>query len=184
MTSQHWFRQLDGTKRVPKKHGCVTISRWLNKSPNLGNVSHKQGEVTPKQWAEMRTVSGRSSLKMIFAAILTYMCQRVVPLSNAITQYMYSSNIIDMPHVFSPRFVTQIFVAGKKLLLWSVLCVFIRLYEFTTDFLLWIARPLWFLVVSYHDITVILMYNQIQSQRGQQSILVFLWRLTSENVNA
>ena len=144
----------------------------------------KQGEVTPKQWAETRTVSGRSSLKMIFAAILTYMCQRVVPLSNVITQYMYSSNIIDMPHVFSPRFVTQIFVASIKLLLRSILCAFIRLYEFTTDFLLWIARPLWFLVVSYHDIAVILMYNEIQSQRGQQSILVFLWRLTSENVNA
>ena len=28
------------------------------------------------------------------------------------------------------------------------------------------------------------MYNEIQSQRGQQSILVFQWRLTSENVNA
>ena len=110
--------------------------------------------------------------------------KRVVPLNNTIPQYMYSSNIIDMPHVFSPRFVTQIFVAGKKLLLRSILCVFIRLYEFTTDFLLWIARPLWFLVASYHDMTVILMYNEIQSQRGQQSILVFLWRLTSENVNA
>ena len=32
--------------------------------------------------------------------------------------------------------------------------------------------------------TATLMYNEIQSQRGQQSILVFLWRLTSENVNA
>ena len=31
--------------------------------------------------------------------------------------------------------------------------------------------------------TATLMYNEIQSQRGQQSILVFLWRLTSENVN-
>ena len=38
----------------------------------------------------------------------------MIPLSNTIPQYMYSSNIIDMPHVFSPRFVTQIFVAGKK----------------------------------------------------------------------
>ena len=28
------------------------------------------------------------------------------------------------------------------------------------------------------------MYNEIQSQRGQQSILIFLWRLTNENVNA
>ena len=59
-------------------HGVFDINytRWLNKSPNLGNVSHKQGEVTPKQWAETRTVSGRSSLKMIFAAILTYMCEK------------------------------------------------------------------------------------------------------------
>ena len=173
---------VDREARIAMSHIYISWinARWLNKSPNLGNVSHKHGEVTPKQWADTRTVSDRSSLKMIFAAIMTYMCE----LSNTIPQYMYSSNIIDMPHVFSPRFVTQIFVAGKKLLLRSILCDFIRLYEFTTDFLLWIARPLWFLVVSYHDMTVILMYNEIQSQRGQQSILVFLWRITSENVNA
>ena len=60
---------------------------------------------------------------------------------------------------------------------------FISLYWFTTDFPQWIARPLWLRVASYHDIIFTLMYNEIRSQRGQQSILVFHWRLTSEKVN-
>ena len=64
------------------------------------------------------------------------------------------------------------------------MCDFIRLYWFTTDFLLWTSSPLRFLIASYHNMTVTLMYNEIQSQRGQQSILAFQWRLTSENVNA
>ena len=59
-----------------KQRRMSAFSRWLNKSPNLGNVSHKQWEVTPKQWADTRTVNDRSSLKMIFAAIMTYMCQK------------------------------------------------------------------------------------------------------------
>ena len=46
------------------------------------------------------------------------------------------------------------------------------------------GRPLWFMVASYHDTTVTLMYNQTQLQLGQQYILVFQWRLTRENVNA
>ena len=54
-----------------------TYSRWLIESPNLGNVSHKQGEVTANLWADAHTFSGRSSLKMIFAAIMTYLCQKV-----------------------------------------------------------------------------------------------------------
>ena len=103
-------------------------ARWLIKSPNLGNRSHIKGEVTANMWADTHTVSGKSSLKMICTAIMTYLCQRLVPLSNTIPQYMYSSNIIDMPHMFSPRFVTQIFVVDKKLLLCVIMCVFIRLY--------------------------------------------------------
>ena len=39
-------------------------------------------------------------------------------------------------------------------------------------------------VASCDDVTVTLIYNEIQSPRGQHSILVFQWRLTSENVNA
>ena len=58
------------------------------------------------------------------------------------------------------------------------------LYWFTTDFLVWTTSPLRFLIAFYHDMTATLMYNEIQSQRGQQSILVFQWRLTSEKVNA
>ena len=50
--------------------------RWLNKSPNLGNVPHKQGEVTANLWAETHIVSGIPSLEMIFAAIMTYLCQK------------------------------------------------------------------------------------------------------------
>ena len=61
---------------------------------------------------------------------------------------------------------------------------FISLYWLTTDFPLWIARPLWLWIASYHDIILTLMYNEIRSQRGQQSILVFQWRLTSEKLNA
>ena len=42
----------------------------------LGNVSHKQGEVTANLWADTHIVSGMPSLKMIFAAIMTYLCQK------------------------------------------------------------------------------------------------------------
>ena len=70
------------------------------------------------------------------------------------------------------------------MLLSAITCVFIRLYSFTTDFLLLTASPLRFLIACHHDITVTLMYNEIQSQHGQKSILIFQWRLTSENVNA
>ena len=93
---------------------------------------------------------------------------------------MYSSTIIDMSRIFLPRFVTQIFIAGKNMFLWAIMCVFISLYWFTTDFLLWTTRLLRFLITSYHDMTVTLMYNEIQLQLGQQSILVFQWRLNSE----
>ena len=64
-----------------------------------------------------------------------------------------------------------------------MMCVLIRLYWFTTDFLLWTASPLRLLIASYHDMTVALMYNDMQSQRGQLSSLVFQWCLSSENVN-
>ena len=70
-------KNLDKCFHIPDRctnGSTFAYSRWLNKSPKLGNVSHKQGEVTPKQWAETRTVSVRLSLKMIFAAIMTYMC--------------------------------------------------------------------------------------------------------------
>ena len=69
---------VDREARIAMSHIYISWinARWLNKSPNLGNVSHKHGEVTPKQWADTRTVSDRSSLKMIFAAIMTYMCEK------------------------------------------------------------------------------------------------------------
>ena len=41
--------------------------------------------------------------------------------------------------------MTPIFVAGKNLFLREVMRVFTRLHWFTTGFLLWMARPLWFL---------------------------------------
>ena len=120
-----------------------------------------------------------------FLLPLWHICVKgVVPLSNILPQYMYSSNITDMSHMFLPRFVIQIFAYGKNLLMWALMCVFIRLQQLTTDFLLWTARPLWFLVASYDGITVTLMYNGIQPLRGQQCILVLQWRLTSENVDA
>ena len=50
--------------------------RWLNKLPNLGNVPHKQGEVTVNRWAEIHIVSGVPSLETIFAAIMAYLCQK------------------------------------------------------------------------------------------------------------
>ena len=46
------------------------------------------------------------------------------------------SRYIDVPRIFLPRFVTQIFDAGKNLLPWAIMCVVICLYWFTTDFLL------------------------------------------------
>ena len=164
----------------------MSISRWLNKSPNLGNAPHKQGEVTLNRWAETHIVSGMPGLETICAAIMTYLYQKdgYIQLSNTTPQYMYSSNIIDTSRISLPRFVTQIFVAGKSMLLSAVTCVLIRWYWFTTDFLLLTASPLRFLIACYHDMTVTLMCNIIQSQRGQKSILVFQWRLTSENVNA
>ena len=50
-------------------------ARWLIKSPNLGNVMHKQGEVTVDLWSETHIVSGMPSLVTIFAAIKTCLCQ-------------------------------------------------------------------------------------------------------------
>ena len=79
--------------------------------------------------------------------------------------------------------MTKIFTACKNLLLWAIMCVFLSLCWFTTYFLQWTANPLRFQIASYHTMTVTLMYSEIQLQRGQQSILVFQWRLTSENVN-
>ena len=52
------------------------VSRWLSKLPNLGNVPHKQGEVTTNRWTETHVVSGMPSLETIFAAIMTYVCQK------------------------------------------------------------------------------------------------------------
>ena len=172
-----------GTHTVTVRSGTLTWHEWglWTKSPNLGNVSHKQGEVTANLWADTHTVSGRSSLKMIFAAIIFSFsatllgniceififshsfwvifvkiwysgwgenspsgprfgakcrpCHYDISVSKGgsikkynTSVYMYSSNIIDMPHMFSPRFVTQIFVVDKKLLLCAIMCVFTPLY--------------------------------------------------------
>ena len=50
--------------------------RWLNISPNLGNVPHKQLEVTVNRSAETHIVSGMPSLETISAAIMAYLCQK------------------------------------------------------------------------------------------------------------
>ena len=164
----------------------MLLLRWIIESRNLGNVSHKQGKVTVNLWSDPH--NQQYEFGDVFCChhhyIITYLCEKVDPLRNTITHHMYSPNIVDMSRIFLSRFVTQIFVASKYLMVRSIMCVFIRLYLFTTDFLLWIGRPLRFLIASYHDMAVTLMCNEKQSQHGQQSILVFQWRLTNENVNA
>ena len=49
---------------------------WLIKSPNLGNVPHKQGEVPVNLWSETHIVSGMPSLETTFAAIMPYLCEK------------------------------------------------------------------------------------------------------------
>ena len=75
-----WWRHY-GTQRLLRLE--TTEPRWLIKSPNLGNVSHTQGEVTANLWADTHTVSGRSSLKMILPPLWHICVKRVVPLSNS-----------------------------------------------------------------------------------------------------
>ena len=67
-----YFTKLSGKSR----DFYFLVGIHLNKSPNLGNVPHKQGEVTVTWWAETHIVSSMPSLVTIFAAIMTHLCQK------------------------------------------------------------------------------------------------------------